>query len=227
MTALDAASSARLGRAHPLLQRLFREVARQTPILILDSQRGKAAQEKAFKAGNSKAHFGDSAHNWSPSVALDVAPKPLNWNDRKAFIDLSKIVLPTAKALGIPIRWGGDWNMNGVLTDEKLSDLPHYELHKWRDFAKRDCVLFGTAPKPAPAATASTDYPILARGSERKSDVIELQRQLKAAGLYAGKIDGDFGPATEAAVRELQRRRGLTQDGIAGPKTRAALSDLL
>jgi len=70
-------------------------------------------------------------------------------------------------------------------------------------------------------------YPILAFGSPREADVVELQRQLKAAGLYAGKIDGDFGKGTKAAVVELQRRRGLTQDGIAGPKTRAALSDLL
>lgn len=227
MTALDAKSRQRLAGAHPLLQRLFEEVARQTPIMILDSQRGREAQEKAFKAGNSKVHFGDSAHNWSPSVALDVAPKPLDWNNRAPFIALSKIVLPTAKSMGIPIRWGGDWNMNGVLTDEKFSDLPHYELHPWRDFAKRDCVLFGTAPKAKPAAPITTGYPVLAFGSPREADVIELQRQLKAAGLYAGKIDGDFGPVTEAAVRELQRRQGLTQDGIAGPKTRTALSNLL
>lgn len=84
--------------------------------------------------------------------------------------------------------------------------------------------LFDDVKPPAPT---DPEYPILAFGSDRKTDVIELQRQLKAAGLYAGKIDGDFGPATEAAVRELQRRRGLTQDGIAGPKTRTALSDLL
>ena len=36
-------------------------------------------------------------------------------------------------------------------------------------------------------------------------------------------IDGDFGTATEKAVKEFQRDAGLTQDGICGPKTWAAL----
>lgn len=221
MPSLDAASAKRLAAAHPLLQQLFNAVAAKTPIIILESQRGREGQEAAFKAGNSKAHFGDSAHNWSPSVALDVSPKPLDWDDRASFIALSKIVLATAKQLGIPIRWGGDWNMNGILTDEKLSDLPHYELHRWRDFAERDCVLYGETPKAAQTATLP-----LSRGDSGK-DVKALQSQLKAAGIYAGKIDGDFGPATDAAVRELQRRQGLKVDGIAGPKTRTALNKLL
>lgn len=36
-------------------------------------------------------------------------------------------------------------------------------------------------------------------------------------------IDGDFGPATDYAVREFQKRKGLEVDGIVGEKTFATL----
>lgn len=130
----DAASAKRLAQAHPDIQKIMLNARAQIAFTILDSQRGRAAQERAFKAGNTKAHFGDSAHNWSPAVAVDIAPIPLNWNDRQAFINLSKVILPIAKQFGIPLRWGGDWNMDGSTSDGW--DLPHYELHPWRSFAK-------------------------------------------------------------------------------------------
>jgi peptidoglycan hydrolase-like protein with peptidoglycan-binding domain len=43
--------------------------------------------------------------------------------------------------------------------------------------------------------------------------VARLQRALKMA------PDGEFGPATEAAVLRLQARHGLTPDGVVGPST--------
>ena len=137
MPALDKGSAARLAKAHPLLIKLFTEVAKQTPIVILDSQRGRAAQELAFRTKRTKVHFGNSAHNWSPAIALDVCPLPINWKNTKPFIALGqKIVMPLAKEMGIPIRWGADWNGNGDLSDESFVDMPHYELTPWRSFAK-------------------------------------------------------------------------------------------
>lgn len=49
-----------------------------------------------------------------------------------------------------------------------------------------------------------------------------LQALLKADGARI-TVDGWFGPATLAAVRDAQHRYGLVIDGIAGPKTLAAL----
>lgn len=80
-----------------------------------------------------------------------------------------------------------------------------------------------TSTPPIPKAAISTT--VLRRGS-RGEAVRVVQRILKSRyPLYAGKlvIDGLFGPATEAAVREFQRRSGLTVDGIVGPQTRRAL----
>jgi peptidoglycan hydrolase-like protein with peptidoglycan-binding domain len=53
--------------------------------------------------------------------------------------------------------------------------------------------------------------------------VAALQIGLRAKGVYAGTVDGVAGPRTTAAVRRLQRRVGLPVDGIVGPRTRAAL----
>src|SRR5919198_4392049 len=56
-----------------------------------------------------------------------------------------------------------------------------------------------------------------------QSPVAALQVALGVRGLYAGTIDGVAGHSTTAAVRAFQRRARLPVDGIAGPRTRAAL----
>jgi peptidoglycan hydrolase-like protein with peptidoglycan-binding domain len=74
------------------------------------------------------------------------------------------------------------------------------------------------APSPEPATT--TEHVIeLSYGSEGRQ-VRMLQRALGAI-----KVDGVFGPETEAAVRSFQSSRGLAVDGIVGPATGAALRD--
>lgn len=49
--------------------------------------------------------------------------------------------------------------------------------------------------------------------------VSNLQRRLKDLGYNIGSVDGDFGQATEAAVKAFQARNNLTVDGIAGTST--------
>jgi peptidoglycan L-alanyl-D-glutamate endopeptidase CwlK len=54
-------------------------------------------------------------------------------------------------------------------------------------------------------------------------EVEKLQTRLAELGFPPGKIDGDFGPATEAALLAFQKSQGLLADGVAGPRTLAAL----
>jgi peptidoglycan L-alanyl-D-glutamate endopeptidase CwlK len=55
------------------------------------------------------------------------------------------------------------------------------------------------------------------------ADVKKLQEALKQRGFNPGAVDGDFGPATTAAVIAFQKSEGLLADGIAGERTQHAL----
>jgi len=55
-------------------------------------------------------------------------------------------------------------------------------------------------------------------------DVVELQARLQYLGFYKSKIDGKFGYNTYWALRNFQENYGLPVDGIAGAKTKKALT---
>ncbi len=52
----------------------------------------------------------------------------------------------------------------------------------------------------------------------RGEDVAELQSRLNSLGFDSGKVDGIFGPNTEAAVIDFQHNRRLAEDGKVGPE---------
>jgi predicted chitinase len=58
-------------------------------------------------------------------------------------------------------------------------------------------------------------------------NVLKLQVKLKQIGFDPGEIDGDFGPKTEKALIDFQRKNKLQEDGIAGPKTLSILEIIL
>lgn len=61
------------------------------------------------------------------------------------------------------------------------------------------------------------------RRGDKGEAVKRLQRALDKKGFQPGKIDGDFGAGTEAALMAFQRSEGLLADGVAGPRSLAAL----
>lgn len=72
------------------------------------------------------------------------------------------------------------------------------------------------------AAAESAPTRTLRRG-DRGDEVRELQEGLNRQGAQL-EVDGVFGPRTQRAVREVQERSGLREDGIVGAQTRGALA---
>ena len=72
----------------------------------------------------------------------------------------------------------------------------------------------------APAAECSVKLPVLRKGSQGSS-VKALQHLLIRNGCSCGSYgaDGDFGAATDTALKAYQKSKGITVDGIAGAET--------
>lgn len=68
---------------------------------------------------------------------------------------------------------------------------------------------------PVPTATPQGSLKLGSTGQ----DVRNVQQKLKSLGFLKGNVDGDFGAATEAAVRAFQKQYGLTVDGKVGAAT--------
>lgn len=95
---------------------------------ILEGFRNREAQEAAFVRGETQLHWPKGKHNYYPSLAVDLAPSPIEWNDKERFVLLAGAVMAAAKVEGIKLRWGGDWDVDGHLLEEKFRDYGHFEL---------------------------------------------------------------------------------------------------
>ena len=93
---------------------------------------------------------------------------------------------------------------------------PLFDMNEFRTAVA--AIMTGAGPiRPLIPAADDKGRPTIRRGA-RGDDVKKLQAKLKLK-----SVDGIFGPTTEAAVREFQRKAELVPDGIVGPKTWAKL----
>ncbi len=73
-------------------------------------------------------------------------------------------------------------------------------------------------------ACSSGGYPLIKRGSI-SNYVLIAQDDLNTLGFTTGGLDGIFGAQTQTAVRNYQRKVGLSADGIVGCNTWRALQE--
>ena len=117
-------SKHRLQTCDSRLIKLFAEVVEGFDCSILEGKRSPERQAELLRHGKSKTLH--SKH--LKGLAVDVAPYPIDWEDRERFHYFGGYVKGVASQMDIPIRWGGDWNGDTQVKDNNFDDLVHFEL---------------------------------------------------------------------------------------------------
>lgn len=86
---------------------------------VIDGRRGELEQREAFRSGSSQVDWPDSQHNAFPfSLAVDLAPWPIQWADTERFYLLAGVMLSAASLEGVELDGGYAWRW----------DVGHYEV---------------------------------------------------------------------------------------------------
>jgi len=150
MAVLGNTSKANLKGVHPNLVKVIEEAIKDTPIdftvtsgvRTLKEQQALYAQGRTAKGSIVTEKDGvKNKSNHQPKSdgyghAIDFCPYvngKLDWNTTKNFNVIANHIKLTAKRLSVSLRWGADWDNDGVTKaqgdkDEKFVDLPHVEL---------------------------------------------------------------------------------------------------
>ena len=132
MPSFSARSMARLLSCEQQLVDVFLKVVERHDCTILCGLRSEERQRVAYEEGLSTKQWPDSMHNakegWMRSLAVDVAPYPIDWDDHQRFNRFAFYVLGVADQMGVPLRWGGNWDGDAELDDQTFYDLVHFEL---------------------------------------------------------------------------------------------------
>jgi hypothetical protein len=188
------------------------------PVLVTCTTRTDAEQLQLYQEGRSNAKT-PSFHSEAAGLAFDICKnvKGQEYSDNAFWEAAGRI----GKAMGF--TWGGDW--------KSIVDKPHFQ---WDDGGVYTSTMIrsGQLPPPMPlfekesAPPLPATRPLLRKGTV-SSEVSALQTLLNFLGYPCGKVDGIFGPKTEAAVRQFQRTAGISVDGIVGSQTWAKLEEAI
>jgi len=106
------------------LVNVLNELIKIMDVTVIEGLRSAERQEELLAKGATKVKY--SKH--MEGKAVDIAPYPIDWNDRERFHYMGGMVRGIAKALNLDIRWGGDWDSDGEVKDNKFDDLVHIEI---------------------------------------------------------------------------------------------------
>ena len=121
-------SKERLNTCESNQQKVFNEVIKHVDCSVLEGHREKDRQNKLYEEGKTKVKYPNGRHNRQPSSAVDVTPYPVDWEDRERQTLFAGFVIGVASQMGIKLRWGGDWDQDFQVVDNRFDDFPHFEL---------------------------------------------------------------------------------------------------
>lgn len=131
MYTLDFKSSARLATCHEDIQKVVLKLLEVMPIGVTCGHRGKDEQDRLYLEKKTQVLFPASRHNSYPAMAVDLVPivnGSYDFNNREQLCYMAGMAMGIAYSLGIKLRWGGDWNQNNLVADNKFDDYYHLEI---------------------------------------------------------------------------------------------------
>ena len=140
MPAFTSARSTRvLGELDERLQAVCNKAIRRIDFSLISGLRTTQEQQALYFANPPRSHIDGvvkrSKHQagvYGKAGAFDFIPSPFTtWGDTQLFTAYASFIIGIGHGLGIPLRWGGDWDRDFRWRTNAFNDLPHIELVDW------------------------------------------------------------------------------------------------
>jgi peptidoglycan L-alanyl-D-glutamate endopeptidase CwlK len=124
-----------MSNINPVLQEIIREAIAVSPVDFSIPDNGgfrtNEEQHSLYVAGSSKCDGYIKVSKHQKGDAFDViaiVAGKSSFEDNYYFV-IAGSIMAIASLKGVKLRWGGDWNGNGVVcTDQNFDDIGHFEL---------------------------------------------------------------------------------------------------
>ncbi|HEA65367.1 MAG TPA: hypothetical protein ENI07_00880 [Desulfobacterales bacterium] len=100
-------------------QMLLPKIAEKMWLMVIGGHRNEEKQNEAFRNGLTQVRWPNSKHNLEPSLAVDLAPLPLDWKNTRHFFELAAHVWAESLKNDVSVIWGGSFS---------FGDYGHFEL---------------------------------------------------------------------------------------------------
>lgn len=173
----------------------------------------------------------DDSKDWDEPDDLHPIPGDIlffDWDHKPEELPLDHVGIVTGYSNGTITYVNGNGNDSNRVTRQTMS-IKNTSIEYWMRYAGDEKV--EPIPDPDPIPTPKTIKKCTVELEELsygcKSPSVETMQNLLADVGIELDVDGNFGPDTERALKEFQKRYKLTVDGICGPKTWKALIEAI